>query len=624
MGDPMKILIVMIQQVRMTSYYPQLGVGYISASLKRAGHDVNVLNPNHSTEWWKPQLIQAINEHNPQMIAVGGMSFHMNQIRGIAAVARAQAPHSVIVIGGNAVSNHPKVAMSAVPEADIGVVGEGEQTIVDLVEALESGNGPNDVKGLIYRENGEKLMQTGPRPMEKNLDSFPWVDWEGIGLDTYAGLHESGNLAPGLIIGSGARVMPLLTSRGCPFACTFCCHELLGRRYRTRSLDDVFSELEFAIDRFGINTLMILDDVFCLKRQRMHEFCERIRPFGLRWECSLRVEQVNADDLKLMHDSGCVCISFGVESMSPPVLKSMKKSTTKEVLARALDLVYEAKIAIWANLILGDPAETMETATESLEWWAENYRFDLRLAFIGFHPGSRIFEDAVERGLIEDPQAFVMSNKPEINGSAMTDIEYTDLKNTIVPHYANSFGLPGRILKLIYNGNGLFSNRSICPHCGKEQLCENIPLNPKKLNQISCIHCNRKQRLPIKFRNSPTEEFKQLCERLQSLQQTHSRGMPVSIIPEAFALCLKICNIDSGNDSIWTFMLRMLDRLNKKKEAVNLLRQAISANPFSPHLFEQMDSRLAKMNLDSERVKYARQASLLRALGITGPLIIDM
>jgi anaerobic magnesium-protoporphyrin IX monomethyl ester cyclase len=615
----MRVLLVIAQQDSMKTYQLPVGIGYISASLKRAGHDVKILNPNHSIEPLEAQLQQIIKEFKPQMLGVGGMSFHMQQIRKIVVTARPLLPDSVIVVGGVVLSNHPDVTMRAIPEADIGVVGEGEYTIVELVDALESGTDINAVNGLIYWEVGRKLIQTDLRPMEKQLDSLPWIDWEGIGLDTYAGLHHPGEVAPGLIVEPGARTMPFLSSRGCPFSCTFCCHEIAGRRYRSRSMDDIFAELEFAIDKFGIDTIAIYDDIFCLKRQRLHEFCERIRPLNLRWQCSLRVEQVTAENLQIMKGSGCVTISFGVESMSPTVLESMRKSTTKEALAKALKLMYDAKLTLWANLIFGDPAETMETALESLEWWAENNHLDLRTAFIGYHPGSQIYEDALAKGLIDDPLAFLLAHNPEINGTTMTDQAYSDLKNVIVPHYLLAFGLPGRILELTHSPSkqGRYCVLSICPHCKKEQLFSDIEMSSIMVNRISCMHCNQLQRLPIRLRKQVSPELKQLNDKLTGILQINANTVPATQVPEVFDLCLKINKLDTGNDLAWWILITLLDSQNREQDLLNTTKLALNSNPYNLDLFDLMDTHLAKLGQEEERKKYVRQAKLLRSLGVT-------
>lgn len=258
----MKILMIVARQTEMQSYHLPVGIGYVAASLKRAGHDVVVLNPNHSLAGFEEQIAREIAAHRPQVVATGGMAFHLKQIRGVAAFTRSLLPEAVIVLGGPLVTTQPRIALAAVPEADFGVIGEGEHTMVELMAALETGAPLDPVNGIIYRQPGTgALLQTAPRPMEKNLDTLPWVDYEGLGLDVYASLHRPGECAPALVIDAATRVMPLITSRGCPYSCTFCCHEKEERRYRTRSLDDIFAEIGQAIDRYAINALFIYDEI---------------------------------------------------------------------------------------------------------------------------------------------------------------------------------------------------------------------------------------------------------------------------------------------------------------------------------------------------------------------------
>ncbi|MDP6175676.1 MAG: cobalamin-dependent protein, partial [Rhodospirillales bacterium] len=309
----MRILLVITRQARMSTYQLPVGIGMISSCLKRAGHEVRVLNPNHSTLDLEMLVSGAIREFEPELLAIGGMSFHVSQIREAVDIARPLLPDQPIVLGGVCVSYQPEVAMRAIPGADYGVAGEGEYTIVELVQALEDGTDPGKVSGIIYRGEDGEYKQTLPRSFEKNLDELPWVDWEGVGLDVYAGVHKPGDGPPGLILDTSTRLMPFMASRGCPYKCTFCCHELSEGTYRSRSLDDCFAEIQYGMEEFGINALMIYDDVFCLKPARMHEFCERIQPLNLRWQVALRAEQVTADNLKMLEDAGCVTVGFGVE-----------------------------------------------------------------------------------------------------------------------------------------------------------------------------------------------------------------------------------------------------------------------------------------------------------------------
>lgn len=619
----MRVLVVIVRQTTMTTYQLPLGLGYVSASLKRAGHDVLVLNPNHAFDDLAVLLENAVRDFSPDVIATGGMAFHLKQVCEIAAISRRLSPHSAIVVGGALVTNQPEVAMAAIPEADIGVIGEGEETITELVAAITTGDNLNSIGGLIYRENGSRnLMRTIARPPHQDLDTLPWIDFDGLGLDIYAGLHRPGQMAPGLITDPSARVMPFLTSRGCPFTCTFCCHEAAGRRYRQRSLDNVFSELEYNIDRYGINTLAIYDDLFCLKRQHLEEFCLRVRPLGLRWQCSIRVEQVNPQSLRLMRESGCACISFGVESMSSTVLASMEKKTTRAALDRALAQIYEARITTWANLIFGDPAETLDTAMESLDWWQENNRYDLRTAFIGYYPGSRIYDDALRRGLISDPVSFLHSGNPEINATSMSDADYAGLR-ALVDNVVLAFGYCGRILELVPTQQGALRLTTICPHCRAKNSYLNPSLSNSIVSRISCTCCNQLYRLPVVFRPPVTGELTRLVDEVNSLIDANVEAKTDSEVKDnagrILAAVMSALQLDTSREELWNLAIESSDLLENPGQTVDLLGQAIRAIPFQPLLFDQMQTRLLSLGEVGWAERFGRQADHLRSVGVLEP-----
>lgn len=611
----MRVLIVVPRQARMTSYSLPLGLGHISTGLKQAGHQVVLVNPNHSFAEIPVLLAETLHNFAPDIVATGGMSFQINEIRKITLAARELLPNALIIIGGQLVSNQPSVSMRAIPEADIGVVGEGERTIVELLSALSSGNKLDPVKGLIYRDSETMtLRQTELRPIEPDLDSLPEVDYEGLGLDIYAGLHPPGELTPGLIIEPGTRVMPIMTSRGCPYPCTFCCHEATGRRYRVRSLDKVFAELTMAVERFGINALYIYDDLFCLKRSRLEEFCKRIRPYGFRWACSLRVEQITPEVLQMMKESGCVTIGMGVESMSPTILANMRKGTTRDQLEKALSQIYDAGILVGANLIFGDPAETLDTARESLEWMASNSRYDLRTSLIGYHPGSRIYDEALEKGLIKDPLLF-LSGTPEINGTILSDEDFTRLKMRVMT-YTALFGFAGRLLGM-EKTDGFWTIRSVCPHCSTENCHVGVPIHIGIYNRISCKYCNRLYRYPIVFRKSLSNEMRELFEVACRSAVTVERA------DEIMEVCNKINLISNRYEQVWRMLVQLADVMGNPLQAVAWLEMAAVANPYSPQLFEEMDLRLARLGAFTVRDKFARKAAQLRSQGISSSTYIE-
>jgi radical SAM superfamily enzyme YgiQ (UPF0313 family) len=615
----MKILIILCRQSYMRTYHLPLGIGYVSACLKDAGHEVQMVNPSHSCEPLDVLIAAAIARQRPDMVAVGGMAFHLSQIKEIVKHVRALLPAATIVVGGPLMSAHPEAILSAIPEMDFGVVGEGEHTSVELVAALEAKTALADVPGLVYRatDQPQRIVKTAPRPIEENLDALPWVDYQGLGLDVWSALHHPGECAPALILDENTRVMPILTSRGCPYSCTFCCHESAGRRYRLRSLDSVFGEIEAARARFGINALFVYDDLFCLKPERLEEFCRRIEPMGMRWECSMTVGQVNPSVLRMMKKSGCCCISVGVESMSPTILKSMKKKATREQLETALAQIYEAEIAVWSNLIFGDPKETLETVTESVEWFSNHPQYSFRFANIGYHPGSRIYDEAVASGRIGEPIAYLLSNQCEINGTAMSREGFITSR-VLANRALLSFGFAGKLVDVASDANKRLTARGICPYCGAEGRLYPLPQLPKSICAINCPKCNRAYRLPLVVR---LKESQQAHAALEELQRMESCGASVA---ELEAGCDRVLSLSPTNGYAWHLLVAIADHCGQPAQAATFLENAIAADPYNPALFEQMAARLALLRLPVAREKYVRKARHLRSLGITSSSYLDV
>lgn len=613
----MKVLLIVARQTRMGSYHLPVGIGYVSASLKRAGHQVSVLNPNHSTKDILDLLAAEIAADPPDVVATGGMAFHLNEIALNAKTARQLLPHANIVIGGTLVSNQPELVMQTIPEADFGVIGEGEQTMVELLAALEGGTDPSRVMGLIHRQASapNSLRRSLPRPIQDDLDALPWVDYEGLGLDIYASIHRPGECAPALIVDQETRVMPLLTSRGCPYPCTFCCHEAAGRRYRTRSLDEVFAEIDAAIARFGINALFIYDDLFCLKRSRLVEFCERIKPRRLRWECSLSAGQVDPEILALMKESGCCCISVGVESMSPRVLASMKKKTTTEELERVLAQIYAAGIGLWSNLIFGDPVETRETALESVYWWVDHNHYDFRVANIGYHPGSRIYDEAVGRGLIADPQEFLVSGNPEINATAMSDEELNEVR-VIIRDLLRSFGFHGKLRRVSQSAPDGFDVDAVCPHCAAENSYRNLRLTKGLLNRIACKQCNQLYRLPAVYRRPPSDDMVRLVDELNLLVDQDPDVNTNPNLPRIWELAWQILDIEPSLEDIWELLAEVGELKCSEEDFINLLRRGTISCPHARRLFALLAERLDAAGDPVEAARYRRQASHLTSRDI--------
>lgn len=615
----MKILLLLCRQAMLASYQLPVGVGYISACLKQAGHEVRLVNPNHSRLELADLITAEIRSFAPEIVGVGGMAFHFNEIAAVAKLVRKILPEAILLAGGALVTAQPRTILQGIPELDFGVVGEGEYTTVELVNSLQEGGDLSRIAGIVYRsaDNPLNIHENPPRPVPDDLDALPPCDYEGLGIEVYASLHRPGECAPALINSYASRVLPIMTSRGCPYACTFCCHQAAGRCYRSRSLDSVFAEIEDAVAKWGINCLFIYDDLFCLGQDRLEAFCRRIAPMGLRWQCSLTARQVRPELLDLMRESGCCCIGLGVESMSPPVLASMGKHATRALLDEVLPVVYEARIGLWSNLIFGDPAENLETVTETLEWYGNHPEYNLRAAWIGYHPGSRIYDEALAKGLIGDPIEYLSTRSSEINGTAMTDEEFLTAR-LLVDRALLSFGHAGKLLELYTDEAGNSAARCRCPHCGAEGTCHTLDGRHNLIASPSCPECNRSYRLPIFMRYQAPPELRPLLQDLQAMLKERPSLQAVEQKAEA------IIAIDPCNTYARKLLIMCADQAGDPIQAARLLEQLICFDAYNPELFESMARRLCELDLANRSHKYAKKAKHLRAMGITHTAILEI
>lgn len=397
-----------------------LGLAYIAASLKKAGHDVFGLNLNHKFGDIADLVADCVTHNKIEVCATGGLSPFLSKVCDVFDGARRANPQIINIAGGGVVSSDPEIAPDLM-DMDVGIVGEGEFSIVDVLSAYEADEPLSAVKGIVFRGEDGKTVRTPNRPAVMDLAEIPWPDYDVLDVNEY--LNLQGTLDHYISQGDKnprPRLLTMISSRSCPFACTFCFHPV-GKVYRERPLDEFFAELKSLIERYQITAVSICDELFSLRKDRLLEFCERIKPMNVKWSVQLHVNSVNDETMQAMHDSGCTVISFGIESMSQTVLDSMQKKAKKEKIESALSLAMQYKVGIQGNVIFGDSAETLETANETMQWWAHNQRYHVALSRLQVFPGSPDYIVAVRDGLIEDRIAFSKELPTRLNIANMNE-----------------------------------------------------------------------------------------------------------------------------------------------------------------------------------------------------------
>jgi anaerobic magnesium-protoporphyrin IX monomethyl ester cyclase len=470
----MKILIV-VQRYNLTlkpdyKYSFPLGLAYIYSVLKHAGYDVECLNMNHMKGTPTEILNSKLQETKYDVVGIGGNALDYANIELILNTIKSHETKPITVLGGPIITSEPQLIYEAL-RPNFGVIGEGEETILELVKAIDEKRDVTDIKGIIYSKQKETILNPG-RGNIANLDSIPFPDFEAFDFETKLQNYYNDDHIAATLNDSEPRFYPILASRGCPFQCTFCYHE---GKYRLRSVNDVIKEIRYAVIKYRISSLQIYDDCFAVNQKRLLEFCSEIKKlkseisWDLSWSCQLMVSTVDENILAAMKDSGCYLITYGFESYSPIVLKSMRKGITPKQIDDAIKITFSQKMAIVGNFIFGDVAETVESANETLEYWGKNCQGQVNLVLIQPYPGSQIYKHCLAKGLIKDRVRFIKHGLGNFTGNMtdkMSEKEFSNLKKRMTHLSAKHLACVIPISKK--RNNNRFSSVTVkCPFCKK-------------------------------------------------------------------------------------------------------------------------------------------------------------
>lgn len=476
-------------------YIFPMGLAYVTSALIHEGLPVKVLNLNHEAGDSSEVLTHFLDNSNCAVVCTGGNSLIFNELRKIIATASSHQSHPLTVLGGIVVTSEPDVVFEAV-RPDYAVMGEGEDVAPMLVGQLLRGMRPESIQGTIFSKDGQTVKNpVSPEP--KSIDSVHYPELERLGYREWLENQSSTGMSEVL------RAYPILGSRGCPFKCTFCYHY---EKYRERSLDSIFKELEENIPQYDVNAIALYDDCFSLNMDRLKEFCIRIRTLqerlgrSLFWAVQLTVKKISPEILQILKDAGCNAISFGFESFSQAVLDSMHKPIKTEEIAKALKLTLEHKLVVQANFIFGDVAETPDTYKQTLDFWKKSCQGQVNLDIIRLYPGSPIYEQAVARGIIKDRLSFlendILSVRPVNFTSGMSESQYFSMLMDVF-ETRRRFGV-FKISRSVKKGSRNYELEIKCPFCRTLSKYTDIPLVPRlgglSFGSFNCVcrECRRR------------------------------------------------------------------------------------------------------------------------------------
>ncbi len=499
----------LVQEIGDGYSFP-LGIAYISSSMKKEGYKVIALNLNHRDGEVFNIIKQEIEKDKIDVVATGGLSFQYNTVRNVIEAAKKIDKKIITIVGGGIITSSPETAMESLEYADYGVIGEGEITIREWCRVLENGGEFSEIDGLIYKfNNGYKITKS--RKEIENIDSIPWPDYEGFELE------KSFAASPSISGLNRKNTVFMITSRSCPYNCTFCFHSV-GKKYRQRSLDNFFEELDYLISRYNIEYICMADELFGHNFERVKGFCKRMQKYNIRWWAQFRVDNIIPELLSVLKDGGCDVMSFGLESADNRILKSMRKGTTVEQIERALKLVYDAGISLEGAFIFGDIEETWETANNTLNWWRNHSEYKINLNLITVYPGSYLYKYACDNGIIKDKVQFLKDGCPQINVSKLTDKEYSELIKNIMEAPMTLT----RVLSTVEVNNidyktGRIDITGVCTACRHKNYWDNIKLFTT--NFLGCKKCGQRYNtvLPAELRVNIDNNITKLLEKYGKL-----------------------------------------------------------------------------------------------------------
>jgi anaerobic magnesium-protoporphyrin IX monomethyl ester cyclase len=381
------------------SSMPPLGLLSIGGILEREGIGVEIVPADILKLSWR-EIEKKIRADRPDIVGVTSTTENRFQSFELVRRAKKAHPQALTVMGGPHASMAAEDALAHIPELDVVVRGEGEETTLELCRALESERGVNgisQVSGISCRSNGQ-VITNPPRSPIFNLDGLPFPAFHLIPFDKYNFLVD--------VPGRGRLpAINIMTSRGCPFNCNFCATPInWGRAVRTRSPQNVVREIESHIDRYGIRVVHFYDDTFNLSHRRMEEISNLIleRKLPIFWQCEIRIDLMTKPQLAKMKEAGLFYVSFGVEAGSERVRNSIvnKKVSLKDF-ENVVSWCRELEITPNAFFIFSHPTETWDEAQETIRL-IEQYKdvVEASVAILHIYPGTPLERTAREIGLL--------------------------------------------------------------------------------------------------------------------------------------------------------------------------------------------------------------------------------
>ncbi len=375
---------------RLANIVPPLGLASIAAYLGREGIDADIIDC-----YARPDSDHLIRDYlltiKPSFIGLScTTSSFLDGIR-IAELAKSFLPDINIVFGGPHVSALKNRVLEEFKVIDFVVVGEGEQTLTELIEKGQ--DEAASVQGLVFRDAKGAICFTGYRTKTVNLDSLPFPAYEKL-----SGYPDAYRLP--IFNYPKAPNSSCISSRGCPYACSYCDRSVFRRSFRYNSAEYMYEHLKYLKKRFNIRHIIFYDDQFTFNRQRIEDFTRMMvdRPLGMTFNCAVRADHIDLELLRCLKAAGCWMISLGIETGDQDLLAQHRRNVNLNLLAEKIRLIKKAGIRTKGLLMIGLPGETEDSIKKTMNYVFSLPIDDINLAKFTPFPGAPVYENIHELG----------------------------------------------------------------------------------------------------------------------------------------------------------------------------------------------------------------------------------
>lgn len=421
-------------------YNPPLGLLYIAGYLvENSNHNITVIDAQVE-ELGYDALLSKILSVKPDVVGLTTMTLTLIDVLKVVDLVKKIDKNTKVVLGGPHVHLFPEETIN-IENVDFLVLGEGEESFKELLDYIDEKPHLKNIPGIVFKDNG-KTINTGIRPMNKNLDELPFPARHLVPYKKYSSLLCKGKI-----------VTTVFTSRGCPFKCTFCDRPHLGSGFRARSAKNIVDELEECV-RMGIHDFLFYDDTFTINRKRVLEVCNEIinRKLDIAWDIRTRVDVVNEEMLKLLNKTGCQGIHYGIEAGSEKILKVLQKGITIDKAKQVFDLTRKYRIPILAYFMIGNPTETKDDIYSTFKVTRALKPDYIHMTILTPFPGTKIYLDGLKSGIIKKDfwREFAKNPTPDFTPPHWNEIFTRDeLNELLIEGYRKFYIRPSYILKRI-------------------------------------------------------------------------------------------------------------------------------------------------------------------------------